>query len=487
MTNKLISRGITTRHLIESQIPFHIRESNPLFTKFLEYYYEFIEFDQKIVGIIQDVLTYNDIDRVELDFLISFFEEYRLLPRAIKSDPRLVAKHIYDLYQTKGSEQAVKLLFRIIWGEEASIHYPSDQILKTSDGRWKQIQIITVTDVSDEILTANQFDYRNTIVQIQKIQRIGDICRVYFYYSIDMQFVENQQITFYKDSKFVMKGKLVLTPGNISIVSSSDHWLIGQHIYLNGLSRPFICKVTNVHQIGQVKTIDILEYGDTVDLPTIVDFVSNMNQTVRVKIEHVTVAKMDCNWLTHHGLLSHNDTCLQDNFYFQLFSYVITARVMFREFYPQQKKIHPAGLKCFGNYELFVDYKLNKQIKSDIEFNEDLYLVDAPSPEDQPVFDLHIVLRGDFCVASSLREIDNYDLNNQYLYYDEEIDWDVIPDPENPGVYIKQYTKNIPIPYDKNDDPDLYNKTIDWDNIEVLELGQYTREDENIQIVITKG
>lgn len=460
MTNKLISRGITTRHLIESQIPFHIRESNPLFTKFLEYYYEFVEFDQKIVSIIQDVLTYTDIDQVELDFLISFFEEYRILPHEIKSDPRLVTKHIYDLYQTKGSEQAVKLLFRIIWGEEATIHYPSDQILKTSDGRWKQIQIITVTDVSDSILYANQFEYRNTLVQIHRIQKIEDVYRVYFYYSIDMQFDEYQHVKFYKDSVDLITAKLILTPGNISIVSSSDHWLIGQHIYLNSLQHPFICKVTNVHHSGQVKTIDILEYGDTLDLPNFVDFTSKMNQSVRVKIEHVTVAKMDCNWLTHHGLLSHIDTCLQDNFYFQLFSYVITARVMFKEFYPQQKKIHPAGLKCFGNYELFVDYKLNKQIKTDIEFNEDLYLVDAPSPEDQPVFYLHVVLKN-ACAASSLREIDNYDLNNQHLYYDEEVDWDVIP--ETPIMYVDPTT----------------GKT--------FELEQYTREDENIQIVITKG
>lgn len=487
MTNKLISRGITTRHLIESQIPFHIRDSNPLFTKFLEYYYEYIEFDQKIVGIIQDVLTYTDIDQVELDFLISFFEEYRILPHEIKSDPRLVAKHIYDLYQTKGSEQAVKLLFRIIWGEEATIHYPSDQILKTSDGRWKQIQIITITDVPDVILSANQFDYRNTMVQIQKIQKIDDVYRIYFYYSIDMEFSENQQVKFFKDSTELATAKLILTPGNISVISSSDHWLIGQHIYLNTLQHPFICKVTSVHHIGQVKTLDILEYGDTVDLSSIVDFTSKMGQTVQVKVEHVAVVRMDCNWLTHHGLLSHIDTCLQDNFYFQLFSYVITARVMFKEFYPQQKKIHPAGLKCFGNYEFFIYYTVSKDIKADIEFSEDLYLVEGPSPEDQPVFHLHVVLDGDFCVASSLREIDNYDVNNQYLYYDETIDWDEIPDPDNPGVYIKQYTRNISGPYDKNDDQDSFDKTIDWDNIEILELGQYTREDENIQIVITKG
>ena len=486
MTNQYKPRGITTKHLIEGQIPAHIRESSPLIVKFLEYYYEFIERDQKIVQIIQDVLTYTDIDEVELDFLITFFEEYKILPNNIKSDPRLVAKHIYDLYQTKGSERSVKLLFRIIWGEEADIHYPSDQILRSSDGRWKQQRVITVTAISDQIERCNMLGYKNLFIDIHRIESVQGVYRIYFYYSYEIDFDVGESVRFYLDKQYIIAGKVQLMPGLITPITSSNHWLIGQHVYLNSLPHKFICKVLNVHQMGQIKNLDIVDYGDAIDLPNEIEFTSSMGQYVKVKVNKTTVARSDSNWSTHHGIISNIDTCLQDNFYYQLFSYVITARVMFREFYPQQKKIHPAGLKCFGNYEFYIDYVAKPKIESHLEYNIDVYLVDGSSPEEQIVFYLHVVLNKDFVVASSLREIDNYDLNNQLAYYDETIDWDVIPD--TPFKVIEQYSKNADKhTYDFNDEVDGYDAAIDFDKIRVLEFGQYTLEDEFIDIVIIKG
>ena len=73
---------LTTKHLIETQIPYHIRESNPLFTKFLEYYYEFLE-QSKINSIIQDVLSYGNNDLAEEYFLKNLFEELKILPDEI--------------------------------------------------------------------------------------------------------------------------------------------------------------------------------------------------------------------------------------------------------------------------------------------------------------------------------------------------------------------------------------------------------------------
>ena len=419
------SKGISTRHLIETQVPAHIREDNPLFVKFLEYYYEFVEFDQQIVRLIQDILTFGDIDSVDLDFLVSFFEEYRILPKDIVVDQRFIAKHIYDLYQTKGTERSVKLLFKIIWGDDANLDYPSDQILRASDGRWNHQKVITVIS-DDVILECTAFKYRNLFFAIDYIESIDSNYRVYFTTEHRLILEESQILNFYKNVDIKTQGSVTLMPVDITVVASGETWITGQHVYLSNTPLQCIAKIVATENKGKIKSIKFLTFGDILTLPNTIDVISKFGQTVTLGINHGTVAKINGKWKTHHGIISNTETRLQDNHYYQLFSYIISSRITYKEFYPQQQKIHPAGLKCFGNFEPHINYQVNTHITTVAEFEErTLYVVDSVSPIDPVAFDMITPYNG-FVVASSLREIDNYDINNQYLYYNLGVDWDEI-------------------------------------------------------------
>lgn len=41
-----------------------------------------------------------------------------------------------ELYQSKGTEQGIKLLFQILFGSEPRIVIPNENILRASDGIW---------------------------------------------------------------------------------------------------------------------------------------------------------------------------------------------------------------------------------------------------------------------------------------------------------------------------------------------------------------
>ena len=62
--------------LISSQLPEFIRNDYETFVAFLEAYYEFLEQDQNAQELLQNALSYNDVDRTSTDFINYFLKQY---------------------------------------------------------------------------------------------------------------------------------------------------------------------------------------------------------------------------------------------------------------------------------------------------------------------------------------------------------------------------------------------------------------------------
>ena len=436
------ARYIHPKHLIEKQLPYHVRESNPLFTKFLEYYYEFQQVCQ-IQDIIQAIRSYNDIDSVDETFLMEFFEEFKKIPTNIIADKRLVAKHVYDLYKSKGSERSLRLLFRIVYGEEVDIYYPSSDILRASDGRWKQESTITVRQISGNIDQATRIEFATSrgsfAFQISSYEQLqNNEFRISFdprqTYHIDA----NQIVNLYSSDSIVFVGEAVLMPASIEIESGGAFWQEGQIVILPGEDRDTICQVKRVGAAGTIKKLDIIQYGlgytadttynitpfqyspsqsytemyserisefppaynHTINIFDVNDDISEsvigytsdqryvlegyttsgyinrvaFSQTygqsqqseivndditiddwikskARVKIRVGYSANANGYYDDFNGQLSVSSIRLQDNFYYQLFSYVITTSRMLSEYKNTLALIHPAGFKYFSNLE----------------------------------------------------------------------------------------------------------------------------------------
>lgn len=257
---------ITTKHLIETQIPYHIRESNPLFIKFLEYYYEFQEYS-KLTEIIQDVLNVGNYDLTEEYFLNNLFEELKILPNDIYANKRLIANHIYDVYKSKGTHDGIRLLIKIITNVDSIINLPYDNVLKASDGIWSQENFITsstflgTVPVNVDSIQIKTNDIINNVFVTR--QEVIDQSTVRFYYkpNKDIHPSLNDFIYIRNDSNILYQGKVDLSPNRIHVQTGGKNWQLGQVIVFPGNGKDTIAKVSKLGINGSIEKLDIIQYG----------------------------------------------------------------------------------------------------------------------------------------------------------------------------------------------------------------------------------
>ena len=131
--------------LVEAQFPGFLRENGQDFVSFLLAYYEWAEQTGKPVDAIRGLPDYQDIDRT-LDSLLDYFRKEFManIPKNVLADQRLLVKYIREMHRSRGSEFSYRFLFRILFGKEIDLVYPSEQILRASAGVWVQEQVIRV-------------------------------------------------------------------------------------------------------------------------------------------------------------------------------------------------------------------------------------------------------------------------------------------------------------------------------------------------------
>lgn len=124
--------------LVESQLPSFLLEEGPKFVSFIKAYYEWLETSGQATDALKNLIVNQDLDTTNLNQFYEYFRREVLseFPENVLADKRLLAKRIKDLYRAKGTQQAHRLLFRLLYNEEIEFYDPSRNILKTSDGRW---------------------------------------------------------------------------------------------------------------------------------------------------------------------------------------------------------------------------------------------------------------------------------------------------------------------------------------------------------------
>lgn len=137
-------------NLINSQVPFFVRNDHPKFIQFLEAYYEFLEQEGYPLDGIKNVESYYDIDRTTERFEEKLYNTFlQSMPKNLKVDKALLLKHIKDFYLARGSEKSIKFLMNVLFSEEnVDIYYPKSDVFKASDGKWYVQKSLRVNDVS---------------------------------------------------------------------------------------------------------------------------------------------------------------------------------------------------------------------------------------------------------------------------------------------------------------------------------------------------
>jgi len=125
-----------TSLLVNRQLPEFIRDEYPKFISFLEAYYEFLENEQLTGGITQKndlIAKSKDLRYVsDVDYSLDAFEKHFFdmflpyMPKDVAANKEFFIKNIMPVYLAKGSEKSYQLLFRLLFGQEATLSYPRD-------------------------------------------------------------------------------------------------------------------------------------------------------------------------------------------------------------------------------------------------------------------------------------------------------------------------------------------------------------------------
>lgn len=145
---------------VNEQVPSFVRQEHPQFVEYLKTFYEFMEQPTEPVGRIVALSDTTDVDTTTDQFFTLFKSTYLSpFPEEFEADRAFVVKRVKDLYAAKGTIPSIRLLFRIIYGEEITVFLPKTKLLRASDGKWQARIILFAELVSGDINDFGQHSF----------------------------------------------------------------------------------------------------------------------------------------------------------------------------------------------------------------------------------------------------------------------------------------------------------------------------------------
>lgn len=349
-------------------IPSHFKDMESEIVPFIRAYYKWLD-DNGVDSQIYQLLDYQNVDLTPTEFLTFFKQEFiRNLPQGMAVDQRFIIKYIRGFYRSRGTEAALKFLFKILYNDDITITYPKDKILRASDGIWRVGTYIRVSS-NDSVRTLKgrqifgQDSSANAIVESVVETSVGG-------YLVAQLQLSNVQGTFVPD-------EIIETRGAVSteapLVNARVYGLVNSYnltnpgtgynvnellpVINNGDGTGFIVSVNTVGGNGEITSLRIDNpgyfYFDTPPIvdpgaasipsrsnPGVVDAVVTFNIGARVSDGG--------SFYTTRGFLN-SDMVLQDGNLYQEYSYIINTSVPASKFVDiVRRNAHPAGVRLSG-------------------------------------------------------------------------------------------------------------------------------------------
>ena len=133
---------------INNQLPEYIRSGFPNWNALLSSYFKFMEDSTQngTVYQLRNLLANRMVDTTQDQFLQYFQADFLpYFPQSTALDTKKLLKAATQFYQTKGSQDSIEFLFRVLYDLEAEVYLPKNQVLKLSDGRWTLPQSIKLS------------------------------------------------------------------------------------------------------------------------------------------------------------------------------------------------------------------------------------------------------------------------------------------------------------------------------------------------------
>lgn len=392
------------QYLIQNSQPQFISDSATNLKIALDLFADYLETQAGFTDA-EGLITLRGIDTTSEENVALFLNEFaKDIPTNLSMTPDDFIKNVKAFYASKGSEDSFKFLFRVLYASEVNIIYPGDDVLRASDGKWSKDTTLRVT--------TNDSDKLNDLFSRLLVHENGATATIE--YGILINTTEGQVIELFLSN---IVGNID-EPGSVSVALSLSTFnadiLPGNEVYIQSpgtgyqTGDTFYIKVVNpspddvrnrtlargqvgkVGADGEIITTYIIDFGlspypddDPLTTPeeiakhdeNVIDY-ANIIVEIESEFGSGAVLQSDLTYLCQYqgrflnsdGFLS-SDKVLQDNYYYQDYSYVIQTGVPFTAFEDMvRESIHPAGFLFFG--ELYSESEFLNNIELDIDYSQ---------------------------------------------------------------------------------------------------------------------
>lgn len=362
-------------------IPAGVRESAKDLELILEAYYKWTEEEGQFNHEAKALVDAFDYRKAPDNYLPHFKETLlRLFPNTNKAVLRHLLKFSKIFYKNRGTPESYEFLFKAVWGADVKLSYPSDNILKTSNGVWEQ-RILMKLDTSVLKVNLKNMTLVGTTSKsralVSDIKSVTDTTTELILESISADFLPNETVTVYTDNLLldkIGKTRIVATLGAYQIINPGKGYKAGSIISLvddeSSDGTNFSAEIFSVNSTsGEIVSLIITNPGQDYlyHLPTLnltdaflydTKFTKNIRKTAEITLNFTANYTEPGRYIALKSALS-NEFKLHDGDYYQDYSYVLETKLEKEIIYkPVMEILHPAGTKMFYK-RLFNEYAEN--------------------------------------------------------------------------------------------------------------------------------
>jgi hypothetical protein len=348
-------------------IPEHIiSENNYNFLEMLDAYYKWCESHGQWLNETKQLIDNYNYELIANDKLFVYKDVFlRLFPIDNPDMIRSLVKFSKVFYEHRGNLESYKFLFKLLWNEDIEIEYPTDWILRSSDGIWTANQYLLVSyNDNFENLIGNKI-----VGEISKSSGVIDsvstvITESKIYTKLRLQkltgnFILDENVTVFIESTN-KKYTAVVYPllGAYEIVNKGKGYIEGADIPVlyDGSGKYFKATISAVDESGGILSLNIKPGINYIyDKPELILDDINL-KSLTLPFEKAVINLNNVALFQENGYYKELKSALSDKWklrdghYYQEFSYVINTSMKLNKIIkPIKDLLHPAGTKLWIN------------------------------------------------------------------------------------------------------------------------------------------
>lgn len=255
-------------NLVEAQFPEFYREEGQMFIAFVKAYYEWLESSGQPLYWSRRLSELRDIDNTIDQFILRFKNKFLSnIQFNTQTNKKLFIKNALDFYRAKGTPRSVDLFFKLVYGLEARVYNPGEDLFKLSDNTWQNERYLEVIPAQTNLNFVGQTvfgAYSGASAFCERLVRVkkgSNYIEVLYLTGLDGDFqtfenVETKNLTNNVTTR--INGSLT----SFEILTSTDGFSVGEQVYVSDgtgkKAKAFVKKTTDY--VGVVE-FSLLEGG----------------------------------------------------------------------------------------------------------------------------------------------------------------------------------------------------------------------------------